>query len=58
VQYTVEEGSNVYSYVKLYGQNNERERERERDEGERDKRGRLTKGKYQVINNTSNAGRK
>lgn len=30
----------------------------ERDEGERDKRGRLTKGKSQVINSTSNAGSK
>jgi hypothetical protein len=35
-----------------------REKKRERDEGERDKRGRLTKGKSQVMNNTSNTGRK
>jgi hypothetical protein len=33
-------------------------RQRERDQGERDKRERLTKGKSQVINNTSDAGRK
>jgi hypothetical protein len=33
-------------------------RERERDEAERDKTGRLTKGKSQVINNTSKAERK
>jgi hypothetical protein len=36
----------------------ERERAREREKGERDKRGRLMKGKSQVINNTTNAGRK
>jgi hypothetical protein len=46
----------ISSYVKLYGQNDERERER--DEGGRDKTGSLTKGKSQVINNTWNAGRK